>query len=635
MVDGAPRVLPSHARRVSARTVDSVAEGSTAPRGAVAAIGVSNKAARIKTVFARSPSAGHDADLTGLALGAGLAVLLAAALRLRVFMGATMPVIMPDEGGSWSIARLLARANPPILMRDLPAYPLGTGVLLAPVVRLIDGPVAQYRTGLLGLGLLVFIAAGLTAAFVQRLGVSDRRGTVACFVVVLLQPALTTTSSFTWSEALCAVALPAFLVAAQTAFRRVAGAAPAVAGAIAGVMPFVHARFTLVPLCWLLCLAVFLARARGVEQTVRLRAGASALLATGAAYIGCKVLYDAVVSRLWVDAPSPTALLRDSLGEPEFWTQLFRVLVGQAWYLGAASFGCALVGVVCLVGVMRRGPRGAMAPALSATMATSGLVLAVVFVTSAAPLATGTYADVASGDAVRADYFAYGRYIDPVMMVAAGLGVAVLFGRPDTRVVRRLLVGVLAALGVLAGLVWSMLPDERIRPFEPNIAGVWYLPLTGIDFDVVRWTILAAAAFVFIVVISRLGSRWSVAFLVALFGLAAFGASSAAMEVHDRWKIEPLYGGISPPEAERPVIAVAKDIELAATYRFASVAHEYVLTDQGWSFDFTPYSSEELQRRSPPEAGLMVLRFEQPVDESRWRMVGELGEARVWVRREP
>ena len=73
---------------------------------------------------------------------------------------------------------------------------------------------------------------------------------------------------------------------------------------------------------------------------------------------------------------------------------------------------------------------------------------------------------------MRADYLVYGRYIDPIVMVLAALGVAALFANRDAGARRRSVVTVLATFATLAGLVWVMLPDDRLPPYEPNIAGV-------------------------------------------------------------------------------------------------------------------------------------------------------------------
>jgi hypothetical protein len=577
-----------------------VADGSTAPRAA-------------------SP-----------ALGVAVAIVVAVALRARVIADATLPVIMPDEGGTWSIARLVARVGPTMPMRDMPSYPIGTGLLLAPVVRLFDGPTARYRAALVLLALLAALAAALTTWFVRRLGIGDPRALAAGFVVALLFPALTTTTSFTWSEALAAVALAAFLLAVHAAFAGVAGAAPVLAGALASALPFVHGRFTLVPLCWLVCLGLYLGHADQLDRRTRIRTWLLTLLAMTVVYALGQAATAAVLTRLWSDAPSPSAVLRGSLTEPGFWRQFTRILVGQAWYLVAASFGCAALGVLWLVAAARAGT--ALASPERATVLSTGVVLAVVFVTSAATLASGTYERLPEAEPVRVDYLAYGRYIDPVVMVLAALGAAAVFSRRDPSGVRRSVAAVLVGLSALAGLVWVMLPDDRRPPFEPNIAGVVYLPLAGTDFDVVRWSIVSVAAFLGVVGASRLPGRWSVLALTVLFGVASMSASSMAVEVHDRWVTEVLPVDVSTPSPGRDVVVVAEDVERADAYQYASMVQEYVLTARGWSFDFTGLSSAELEQRSPDAAGVMVLAREQSVDEDRWRLAGEIREARVWVR---
>jgi hypothetical protein len=264
---------------------------------------------------------------------------------------------MPDEGGTWAIARLVALVGPRIPMREMPVGPLGTGVLLAPVVCLFDGPTARYRAALVVLALLAVAAAVLTVLFVRRLGIGHRRSLAAAFVVALLFPALTVTTSFTWSEALGAVALAGFLVAVHAAFAGVTGAAPVLAGAVAGVMPFVHGRFTLVPLCWLVCLGVYLGRADQLDRRTRVRTWLLTLLAIVVVNGVGRAASAAVISRLWSDAPSPSAPLREALTEPGFWRQLIRILMGQAWYLVAASFGCSVCsGSSPRPGLARRDP---------------------------------------------------------------------------------------------------------------------------------------------------------------------------------------------------------------------------------------------------------------------------------------
>ena len=381
-----------------------------------------------------------------------------------------------------------------------------------------------------------------------------------------------------------------------------------------------------------MCVGVHLARAERLDRRARVRTGLLTLVATVAVYAVARAASAAVTTRLWSDAASPSALVRESLSEAAFWRQLARILVGQAWYLVAASFGCALLGVVWLVAAVRAGT--VRTSAARATVVLTGLVVAAVFATSAATLASGTHEALARGEPVRVDYLAYGRYIDPVVMVLAALGVATLFALGDAGAVRRSVAAVVTTFAVLTGLVWVMLPDDRIPPFEPNIAGVIYLPLTGNDFDVVMWSIVSGVAFMAVVGASRLPGRWSVLALAGLFGAASIGASSMAMEVHDRWVTEVQDVVVPAPRPGHDVVVVARDAERADAYQYGSMVQEYVLTADGWSFDFTPVPSAELQQRSPEVAGAMVLVREQPVDEHVWRLAGEIREARVWVRRD-
>ena len=211
--------------------------------------------------------------------------------------------------------------------------------------------------------------------------------------------------------------------------------------------------------------------------------------------------------------------MHESLSELGFYRQLARVLLGQAWYLVAASFGCAVLGV--LAGGGRPGWHSADIRAGDgrADGAGRGCVHNV---------------GLARARPVRADYLVYGRYIDSIVMVLAALGVAALFANRDAGARRRSVVTVLATFATLAGLVWVMLPDYRLPPYEPNIAGV----IPAADRQRLRHRDVVdrdRVAFVAVVGVSRLPGRWSVLALAVLFGGASIGASSMAMEIHDRW----------------------------------------------------------------------------------------------------
>jgi hypothetical protein len=430
---------------------------------------------------------------------------------------------------------------------------------------------------------------------------------------------------------LCAFSIAASLVLIETAFRRLSTAAFVLASLWAGAMPFVHGRFTLVPICWLVCAIVVLARSSPLSRRRRLETIALSVLATAVAYLLLARVNAAVVDRLWTDPPSQGSPLREAMLEPAFWVQAVKIGLGQAWYLLAASLGCAALGLILLAGLLRGSP-----PAQSAHRATSATAMAllgVTFATSVATIASGIYRPVAMGRPVRGDYFIHGRYIECIVVVLAGLGVGSMLSERPRRALRRegLLVGV--SMAVLAFAVWASIPDKRNATFDPAIAGVAYFPWTSEEFDIMRWTLVALVGTAVLFVASRLPSAWPVVILIALFGVGALWASDGASYEHERWLMQPLHADVPLPSADHDAVVVASDIARAGAYRLASLVQEYTLATRGWRFEFTPYSSGELHALDPPQAGVLVLVKEQPVNGSEWRLAGELGPTRVWVRR--
>ena len=227
----------------------------------------------------------------------------------------------------------------------------------------------------------------------------------------------------------------------------------------------------------------------------------------------------------------------------------------------------------------------------------TGLVAAAVFTTSAATLASGIHEKLARGEPVRADYLVYGRYIDPVVMVLAALGVAALFANRDAGARRRSVVTVLATFAA-CGPRGVMLPDDRLPPYEPNIAGVIYLPLTGNDFDIVMWSIVTG---------------WPSLLWSASPGCPAAGrclrsrCCSAARRSASSMAMEYTTAGSKScststcrhqARARRRRGGRGRG---SSAYQFASMVQEYVLTAQGWNIDFTPLArpscSSTTQRR--------------------------------------
>jgi hypothetical protein len=560
----------------------------------------------------------------------GAALAIAVILRAWVIARATVPVIAPDEAGSWSIARFIAGVEPHLPMRDLPVYPLGTGLLLAPIVRSFTDPVAQYRAGLVVLGLLMLGSAVLVTLFVRRLGFRRPEQAGACFALVLLFPATALTSTYTWSEALALLSLAGCLVLTQVAFSHPTLVSVGTAGCLVGFMPFVHPRFALVPVVWLVCLAVYIGLAREVTRARRvLTVGVGAVCVLVVAG-GLGVLYRAVLRGLWTDPTPPSTGIGDVVWTATFWRRLLAEVAGQSWYLVAASFGLAMLGGAWLVQNLTR--RGGQARSMTATVATTLLVFGSVALTSITTMTTGV---IQRGDRPRGrlDYFVHGRYLDGVVVVLAAIGLAQLMS-PDSRThfVRRfaLVVGAMFALGAV---VVRMVPTGIHGFLGPSIAGVYALPVVH-GFNVVGWSAVSAIGFATLLLATRTRPALSLALCGVLFATVSWSAAARAVQDH-RWARKALYEEVSYPVGQRDTVVVAADAAQQPRYRLASFAQEFVLTARGWDFEFSPLESDQLPSAVGPAAGVMVLARDQAVDESAWRLAGQWDHVRVWVARQP
>ena len=256
---------------------------------------------------------------------------------------------------------------------------------------------------------------------------------------------------------------------AHYAFARGTGAAPVLAGGPWRAPCRSSTALTLVPVCWLVCLGIYLARAEHLDRRARVWTGVLAAGHPSPCTPG-DGRGAAVVTRLWSDAASPSGSVHESLSELGFYRQLARVLLGQAWYLVAASFGCAVLGVLWLVAAARAGT--ARTSTARATVVLTGLVAVAVFTTSAA-LASGIQEKLARASPC-----------GPTTSSTAATSTRSSWcsrpwGSPHcsptgTQVPADVRSSRCWPRSPLAGLVWVMLLDYRLPPYEPNIAGVIY-----------------------------------------------------------------------------------------------------------------------------------------------------------------
>jgi hypothetical protein len=578
----------------------------------------------------RVPRVQRDGPITRAAAfvlaGSGLAV--AAVLRVWVIGQVTVPAIVPDEIGTWSIARYLAGVQPPLPMRDAPVYAMGTGLLLTPIVRLFSGTVAPYRAALVLLGVVMLVAALLVTAFVRGLGFRRPEHAAMCFVLVLLFPATTLTSMYTWSEALALAALAGLLVLTQQAFLRTTTSAFVAAAACAAALPFVHARFTLVPFVWLACTIPYIATTDAWPRPRRVKVAVALAMVVGVLYAGATVVYRRAVDVLWAD-PSPASPgLMHTVLSPGRWPQLLGQLAGEAWYAIAASFGLAAPGAVWIGRSLTR--RRELSRATRATLITTIAVFASVVAASVAIVANGII-QRRGRPLGRLDYYFHGRYVDGVVLVLAAIGLSCLLTEDGRRLAPRLALLVAGSFAVLTAFVVGQLPARVHGFFGPSIAGVYFVPFVH-GLHLLFWSVLAMAIFAAIVVLTRVRSAVSLAVIAALLGFASWGAASNAVRDHGYWARLPLYAAVPAPSAARDRVVIAADVAARRSYGLYAFTQAYALTGKGWTVEFSSLDSAALAADPGRRTGVIVVLRSQPVRDPDWGVAGQEVGASVWFR---
>jgi len=586
------------------------------------------------TSEATSPVPGPDASVAPANCGrvgwwiAG-AVVLAIAARAWVISRVQVAVIVPDEAGSWSIARLLAGVKPTLPMRDVPVYPLFTGTLLVPVVRFFHDPVTSYRVALVLLWGLVVAAAALVYIFVRRVAGRGREAAAAAFALIVLYPATTITSSYTWSEAAVLFALPALLVLTHLAYTRLSPGAVVAAAAVAGATPSVHGRFLLVPALWAVCTAVLLLRAAELPRRRRMGLTVMAVVVVAAVVAAGALASRAIVHRLWTTPAVPSRGLLQVAREPAFWGQFLGQLVGEVWYALASSFGLAALGVIWLVRRLRGWRRERRA--VTGTLAVTALACSAIVLTSVTTVAKGLV-QLGRVPAGRLDYYVHGRYIDAVIALLAALGLAEVLDPARRRWAGLVLLGAVGALVVTAAVTIAAIPGNLTGYLGPAIGGVYELPFVS-AFSLVRWSIIAGIGMLLIVLATRLRRPLGMAIVALLFVLLCWSASARAIQDHHDFARFALFRHVPSPAGERDRVVVAADALVQRRFRLGSFSQEYVLTAKGWTFEFPTARSDQLKDLDDPETGVLVLLRGEPVDLTRWRHAGTWSEVDVWVRR--
>jgi hypothetical protein len=539
--------------------------------------------------------------------------------RILVISLASAPRILPDEAGSWAVANVLAGRGDRINMLFQPQYPLGAGAVLAPLLWMFDEPLLRYRVALALTGGLVVAAAYLATRCVRLAGRHDQLLSFGVYAAALLLPALALTSAFTWAEALVYLTLFAALGAVGRALTSGAPSWVVLASLVTGAAPAAHGRLSAVAAVWGVVLVGIIAVGplRSTVRVSRVSAGLG-ISVIAASYLLTSRIHQAVVDAAWIEPRSATGAIRDQITEWRFYQALVISAAGQLWYLGIATFGLGLLGILWIVRSIGfgQGARRVM-------LATWALMLGGVFMTSSFFIASG----VLRGNFrySRADYVVYGRYIDAVIGVLAVFGVVLLWELRDR---------VWPALAALATLAPLALLIERQRGqlgtdvvFGPVIAGVASLPFDRPGLDLPTWTLLGLFGGTIIIVAAGARRPTGLVATLLVFATAGSMAVSDARIQHRSWDYSALYETVGEPESTGEIEVPLETVRIPA-YQFTVTGQQYMLSDAGWRFEFVDRPSAEVAAQPSASAEIIVVQHGD-VEPPGWELISTFGPVKM------
>lgn len=448
-------------------------------------------------------------------VSAVLAALGVAAVHLYAASRAHGPVWTDDEIGILANARIIAGVGDPYELGHLSYYP-GWSIVLAPLWWVLQEPEQVYRAGVLLSALCGIALVAPLTALALRLGLSTA-GAVVVASVVAIAPGRAVMSTYVLTEnALTLLLALVALAAVRYAEQRTVGRA-VLLGTLAGATFVTHGRMVAVlgmTVVWLL-----------VEIVRRRRSAIAGLAAAVVVALAGFRLHLWVSEQLYGSAGSREAAAISTLDGIVSVAGL-RSLVGQLWYAGAAWLALPALGLV-VVGTLCVREARVLRPDIGWWALGSVVGSTVISVPSVS-------AAIARGSD-RLDIIAYGRYLEPVLVPLALLGLAWFVARARLRALA-VVAGCTAAVALVfqlwivatapVGGWWAMI----------NIAGLlgrsW--PVQG-DPGPAPWLVFSATA-VAAVGLYLAAARWRRArwLVVAVLGayLAVSSASALVRVVH-------------------------------------------------------------------------------------------------------
>lgn len=435
------------------------------------------------------------------------------------------PTVHPDEFGFLANGQVIIGHDEAKIYTPS-FYPAGWGLVTGLGALLTGSIEGSYRTSLVVNLVLVVVLAWAVARLAARgFGASPTAARLAG-VLVLVAPGTTVSALYSWPEVATRLGFLGLIALTVFAARRLSVLSVLALCVVAGLLPGLHGRFTLmVPV---VCVVVAW---WGWKRDVPRTAALAGILTAAVAYFMTYLLNSFVKSTLYPTSIDQENRLLRRLADYSMWFALIRRIAGQGWYLLATSLGIA--GVALGWALVRVRGRGESRPLRTDP---ERIALAVVVSCTAVLLFTGGL-QLLHGN--RADHLIYGRYVETLVPVLWMLGVVAL--ERATVVARRawtislVLTAVIAACHVLVDM------GDRVKGgwvrrtlVFPNAVGVdasQYLVQPGI----ITFTLLFCGVGAVLWWLHR--SRGAVAIVVMIAILAAGVVVSGERSVLGRQRI--------------------------------------------------------------------------------------------------
>lgn len=526
---------------------------------------------------------------------------------------ATAPVWMDDEVGYLANAQLLSGIGEPRSLGGL-GYYSGWSVVLAPIWWIFDDPGQVYRAAVaISVACGVLLIAPLER-IARRLGLSPPWAVVVGGAVALA-PSRSVMSGYALAENFLTLVVALTVLAALRFSERSTPARAAVLGTLAAYAFFTHGRvISLVggTFLWFLIGARSRPRAALVGAVTCIF---GALMAHLVNSVVIDSIYDATTDR---EGSAVRALLGLDL------TSAALALTGLSWYLLTAWAALPFLGAWF---VARRTWSEARArrPAAWTWLSVSGLGVLLVGISSVA-----SAIERGSG---RADIYIYGRYVEPVTVLLALVGLVVAVRRISRRFASWWAVVSAAIASVFFLIIEPRFQDDAtVMPI--NIAGLMQWSWDTVDPDAAGhpWLIatVTGLAVVAVLVVSRALPVLLMVVLAVAFAGASVAAETRSLRVFD----SPWRGGSHVlADVVRSLDVERVSYDLSGGQSVARNGYQFWLAPQRVpvfrSAEESPPTDVVISRRSWPLAqqlGAEKIMDEPRFDEALWVLPGGLQE---------